>query len=83
MSRKLLPSTSIGLSRLLAASVVLTLAAVSLGAAPARAALLGRAPDSGGLAYWASQIGTEGDLVLAANLAASPEYFDRAQTRFY
>ena len=80
MSRKLLPSTSI-VSRLLAASVVLPLAAVSLGAAPALAALLGRAPDSGGLAYWASRIGTEGDLVLAANLAASPEYVDRAQIR--
>ena len=45
-------------------------------------ALLGRAPDPDGQAYWARRILRDGDLVLAADLAASPEYFDRAQVRF-
>ncbi|MCU1453200.1 MAG: hypothetical protein JWN46_1346 [Acidimicrobiales bacterium] len=44
--------------------------------------LLGRGTDPGGQAYWAKRILTEGDIALAANLAASDEYFNRAQTRF-
>lgn len=44
--------------------------------------LLGRAPDAGGLSYWAGQILTSGDLALAANLATSAEYLNRAQARF-
>lgn len=41
--------------------------------------LLHRVPDSGGLQYWAGRILTDGDVALAANLAASDEYFSDAQ----
>jgi hypothetical protein len=44
--------------------------------------LLGRAPDTDGLAYWAGRIVTTGDLALAVNLVVSPEYVGRAQVRF-
>lgn len=43
--------------------------------------LLGRASDSGGRAGWNRLVRDNGDLVLAAALAASPEYWARAQTR--
>lgn len=45
-------------------------------------ALLGRAPDPSGLASWPATMRARGDLALAASLADSPEYFDRAGTRF-
>ncbi|MCU1452101.1 MAG: hypothetical protein JWN46_247 [Acidimicrobiales bacterium] len=44
--------------------------------------LLGRRPDAAGEAYWADRILVDGDLALAANLAASDEYLARAATRF-
>lgn len=44
--------------------------------------LLGREPEAAGWDYWANRVKREGDLALAANLAASPEYLQRAQTRF-
>jgi hypothetical protein len=43
---------------------------------------LGRNPDPGGLTYWTGRILNDGDLALAANLAGSAEYFNRAQSRF-
>jgi uncharacterized protein YkwD len=39
---------------------------------------LGRNPDAGGLAYWAGVLQSGDDLRLAAFLASSNEYFDRA-----
>jgi photosystem II stability/assembly factor-like uncharacterized protein len=45
-------------------------------------ALLGRDPDPSGLAYWSARVVRLGDLALAAQLAASSEYFVRAQQRF-
>ncbi len=45
-------------------------------------ALLQRAPDPGGWDYWASRVGASGDLVLAAQLASSDEYYGLAWTRF-
>lgn len=45
-------------------------------------ALLGRDGEPGGIAFWAGRIATAGDIVLAANLAASEEYFVRARIRF-
>jgi hypothetical protein len=45
-------------------------------------ALLGRDPDPSGLAYWSARVVRLGDLSLAAQLAASSEYFVRAQQRF-
>jgi hypothetical protein len=44
--------------------------------------LLGRDPDPGGHAYWAAQVLQRGDLTLAVDLAASPEYAARAAARF-
>ena len=44
--------------------------------------LLGRAPDPSGLAHWSAKVVTDGDLVLAVQLAASNEYRTRAATRF-
>lgn len=43
--------------------------------------LLNREPEPGGWDYWAGQVLKTGDLALAADLAASPEYYDRSQTR--
>ncbi len=42
-------------------------------------ALLGRRADPAGLATWAPIVRAQGDLVLAAHLAASDEYYARAQ----
>lgn len=42
---------------------------------------LGRASDAGGRAGWSPMVRAHGDLVLAAALAASPEYWARSQTR--
>lgn len=42
--------------------------------------LLGRRPDSTGLTYWAGVVVSQGDLSLAAQLATSDEYYQRAQT---
>lgn len=42
-------------------------------------ALLGRDPDPVGLASWPAVVRARGDLSLAADLAASQEYFDRAR----
>ncbi len=39
---------------------------------------LGRGPDSGGLAYWAEVLNSGDDLALAAYLASSEEYFNKA-----
>lgn len=39
--------------------------------------LLARASDPGGRQYWANRLKSEGDLSLASQLAASPEYFNR------
>lgn len=39
---------------------------------------LGRDPDSAGLTYWAEQLSSGDDLALAANLAASAEYFNES-----
>lgn len=44
--------------------------------------LLGRKPDPAGLAYWADRLLTAGDLQLAASLASSDEYDQRAWVRF-
>lgn len=44
--------------------------------------LLGRPADPAGLDYWSDRVLTTGDLDLAADLASSPEYFDRAQVLF-
>jgi hypothetical protein len=44
--------------------------------------LLGRAPDPGGLAYWTGALLHRDDIELAALLAASDEYVERAQHRF-
>ncbi len=44
-------------------------------------ALLGRDGEPGGIAFWSGRI-TAGDIVLAADLAASEEYFVRARIRF-
>lgn len=41
--------------------------------------VLGRGPDGGGLVFWAGQLLTRDDVALAAELAASDEYFRRAQ----
>ena len=40
--------------------------------------ILERAPDPGGLAHWSQQLITKDDLVLAADLAGSKEFHDRA-----
>ncbi len=40
--------------------------------------ILGRAPDPGGRDYWTRQLLTLGDVALAANLAASEEYYRNA-----
>ncbi len=40
--------------------------------------LLGRASDAGGETFWAGVLANGDDLALAANLAASDEYFDKA-----
>lgn len=40
--------------------------------------ILGRAPDPSGRRFWIDQLLRLGDVKLAANLAASQEYFDRA-----
>lgn len=42
--------------------------------------LLGRPPENGAVANWSPFVANQGDLVLAAALAASDEYFSRAQT---
>lgn len=42
--------------------------------------VLGRNPDGGGLAFWADQLLTRDDVALAAELAASAEYFSLAQS---
>ncbi len=39
---------------------------------------LGRDPDASGLEYWSGVLASGDDLALAAFLASSPEYFDRA-----
>ncbi len=44
--------------------------------------LLGRAPDPAGLAGWPPVVAARGDIVLAGVVAASEEYFLRAQDRF-
>ena len=44
-------------------------------------ALLGRGAESQGLATWAPIVRAQGDLVLAAHIAASDEYYQRAQRR--
>lgn len=44
--------------------------------------ILQRPPDPGGLNYWAMRLDATGDLDVAAYLAASPEYYASAQTRF-
>ena len=44
--------------------------------------LLDRAPESAGLEFWADRILVDGDLALAADLAASDEYHARAWDRF-
>lgn len=43
--------------------------------------LLGRRSDESGETYWAGVLANGDDLALAASLAASDEYFDRAQSR--
>ncbi len=45
------------------------------------ASLLGRAADPTGLAGWSRVVAAEGDLSLAAALASSEEYWNRAQNR--
>ena len=40
--------------------------------------LLGRGTDNGGETFWAGVLSNGDDLALAANLAASDEYFNRA-----
>jgi hypothetical protein len=44
-------------------------------------ALLGRMPDPAGLTFWSQQLARVSDIVLTAQLAASDEYFQRAQLR--
>lgn len=44
--------------------------------------LLGRLPEPGGLNYRAGVLPIRGDLTLAADLAISNEYYNRAQGRF-
>lgn len=46
------------------------------------ATLLGRGPDVGGWDFWAGRVNRLGDLALAAELAASPEYYELAHRRF-
>ena len=41
--------------------------------------VLGRGPDAGGLSFWSGQLLTRDDVALAAELAASDEYFRKAQ----
>ncbi len=41
--------------------------------------VLGRGPEPGGLSYWSAQLLTRDDVALAAELAASDEYFRNAQ----
>lgn len=43
--------------------------------------LLGRRADAGGLEHWAEEIRDDGDLAVAIALAASAEYFQRAQSQ--
>lgn len=43
---------------------------------------LGRAPDQGGWDYWSLRVVHDGDLALAADLAASTEYDQRAWQRY-
>jgi hypothetical protein len=43
------------------------------------ASLLNRPPESGGAANWGPFVINQGDLVLAAALAASQEYYNKAQ----
>ena len=45
-------------------------------------AALRSSADADGLTHWAQQILTGGDIVLAADLASSDEYFERASKRF-
>ncbi len=45
-------------------------------------ALLGRGPDPTGWPFWANVILTSGDIQLAASLAASAEYYLRADNRY-
>lgn len=45
-------------------------------------ALLARKTDAAGERFWANRIGSEGDLALAADIAASDEYYNRSATRF-
>lgn len=40
--------------------------------------ILGRAPDAGGLAHWMREVTRLGDVALAATLASSQEYWNRA-----
>ena len=42
--------------------------------------LLGRSPESGAIPNWSPFVASKGDLVLAAAIAASDEYFLRAQS---
>lgn len=42
--------------------------------------LLGRSPENGAIANWSPFVSNQGDLVLAAALAASDEYFSHSQT---
>lgn len=44
--------------------------------------LLHRGTDPGGLAFWAGQILTKGDISLAVNLASSDEYYTNAHNRY-
>lgn len=44
--------------------------------------LLGRDPEPAGIAGWSPVVAAQGDLVLAANIAGSREYWDRARVRF-
>lgn len=43
--------------------------------------LLGRPAELTGADYWAGRVLRDGDIALAANLAASDEYYQRAQIR--
>jgi hypothetical protein len=45
-------------------------------------ALLARDPDATGWPFWAQQVYTTGDIVLATNLANSTEYWLRAHQRY-
>lgn len=44
--------------------------------------LLGRSAEPGGVAGWSVVVAARGDLTLAANIAGSQEYWNRAQARF-